>query len=177
MIAENSFGDSGFDAKLGAVNGYLANDPDNNESKSILGHVGWENDLLSIGLNGIWGNEQTASSKNSFTDRTSLALRAEYATDSDNFFGFVGFDPNGDIRGPDGRTLALTDISVWGITATLDHLLTDHLKIRGEVRYDDITKKDTSDGEFFEHSSGFSDNQVVIGAEVIYNFNAWGSDE
>ena len=222
IIAEYTFGDSGFDASFGAMNGYLANDPDNNESKSILGHVGWENDLLSIGLNGIWGNEQAASSKNSsgvvnalftidpterlsfwvnadydwidlpgdphawgvaaagrfaFTDRTSLALRAEYATDSDNFFGFVGFDPNGDIIDPDARSLALTDIRVWGITATLDHLLTDHLKIRGEVRYDDITKKDTSDGEFFEHSSGFREDQVVIGAEVIYNFNAWGSDE
>ncbi len=222
VTAEYTFGDSGFDAKLGAVNGYFANDPDNNESKSLLGHVGWENDLLSIALNGIWGNEQTASSENSsgvanllftidpterlsfwvnadydwidlpgnphawgvaaagrfaFTDRTSLALRAEYATDDDNFFGFVGFDPDGDIPGPDGSTLAATDIRVWGVTATLDHLLTDNLKIRGEVRYDDISKKDTHDGEFFENSSGFSDNQVVIGAEVIYNFNAWGSDE
>jgi Putative beta-barrel porin-2, OmpL-like. bbp2 len=222
VTAEYAFGDSGFDAKLGAVNGFFANDPDNNESKSILGHVGWENDLLSISLNGIWGNEETASSENSsgvanvlftidptdrlsfwvnadynwidlpgdphawgvaaagrfaFTDRTSLAIRAEYATDDENFFGFVGFDPDGDIPGPDGRTLALTDVRVWGVTATLDHLLTDNLKIRGEVRYDDISKKDTSDGEFFENSSGFSDDQVVIGAEVIYNFNAWGSDE
>lgn len=222
VTAEYAFGDSGFDAKLGVVNGYFANDPDNNESKSLLGHVGWENELLSIALNGIWGNEQTASSENSsgvanvlftidptdrlsfwvnadydwidlpgnphawgvaaagrfaFTDRTSLALRAEYATDDDNFFGFLGFDPDGGIPGPDGSTLAPTDVRVWGLTATLDHLLTDHLKIRGEVRYDDISKKDTDDGEFFENSTGFRDDQVVIGAEVIYNFNAWGSDD
>ena len=31
VTAEYTFGDSGFDAKLGAVNGYFANDPDNNE--------------------------------------------------------------------------------------------------------------------------------------------------
>jgi len=37
VIAEYSFGDSGFDASFGAANGHLANDPDNNESKSILG--------------------------------------------------------------------------------------------------------------------------------------------
>ncbi len=222
VIAEYAFGDSGFDAKLGAVNGYFADDPDNNGSKSILGHVGWENDLMSVGLNGIWGNEQDASSGNAsgvvnalftidptdrlsfwvnadydwidapedphawgvaaagrfaFTERTSLAIRAEYVTDDDNFFGLVGFDPNGDLIDSNDTTFALTDISVWGITATLDHLLTDHLKIRGEVRYDDVTKKSTSDDEFFDHSSGFSDDQVVIGAEVIYNFNAWGSDE
>ena len=222
VLAEYSFGDSGFDAKLGGVNGFSPNDPDNNESKSILSHVGWENDLMSIGLNGIWGNEQTASSENSsgvanllftidptdrlsfwvnadynwidvpghpyawgvaaagrfaFTDRTSLALRAEYVTDDDNFFGFVGFDQNGTIIDGNGMTLAPTDVRIWGVTATLDHLLTDHLKIRGEVRYDDIDKLDTSSREFFDGSTGFSQNQVVIGAEVIYNFNAWGSDE
>jgi hypothetical protein len=222
VLAEYTFGDSGFDATLGAVNGYLADDPDNNSTKSILGHVGWENELLSIGLNGIWGGEQTGSNGDksgvvnalftidpterlsfwvnadydwidlpgnphawgvaaagrfAFTDRTSLALRAEYVTDDDNFFGFVGFDPNADIINPDETPLALTDISVWGITATLDHLLTDNLKIRGEVRYDDVTKHGISDDEFFKGNSDYSDNQIVIGAEVIYNFNAWGSDE
>ncbi len=39
---------------------------------------------------------------------------------------------------PDGGPpVALTDIRVWGITATLNHLLTDHLMVRGEVRWDD----------------------------------------
>ena len=33
-----------------------------------------------------------------------------------------------------------TGIETWGITATLDHLLTDNLMIRGEVRYDKIDK-------------------------------------
>ncbi len=222
VTAEYAFGDTGFDAKLGVVNGYFANDPDINESKSILGHVGWENELLSIALNGIWGNEQTASSENpsgvvnavftidptdrlsfwvnadydwidvpgnpsawgvaaagryAFTDQTSLALRAEYVDDNDNYLGFVGFDPNGDILGPDDLLLAPTDVRIWGVTATLDHLLTDHLKLRGEVRYDSIHKDATSDGEFFDGSTSFSSNQVVIGAEVIYNFNSWGSDE
>ncbi len=45
---------------LGGVNGYLADDPDQNTAKSILGHVGWENDLLSVAVNGIWGGEQRA---------------------------------------------------------------------------------------------------------------------
>jgi hypothetical protein len=223
VIAEYSFGDSGFDAKLGAVNGFFANDPDNNESKSILTHFGWENDLMSIGLNGIWGNEQTASSDNAsgvanllftidptdrlsfwvnadfnwidapggppsalgvaaagrfaFTDRTSLALRAEYVDDNDNYLGFLGFNPNGDIPGPNGLLMQLTDVRIWGVTATLDHLLTDHLKLRGEVRYDAIHKDDASNGEFFDGSTSFSSDQLVIGAEVIYNFNKWGGDD
>ena len=36
--------------------------------------------------------------------------------------------------------LAAPDIEIWGITATLDHLLTDNLMVRGEVRYDRIDK-------------------------------------
>ena len=221
VIASYAFGDTGFDSSLGVVNGYEPDDPDQNSTKSVLGHVGWASDTLSVGVNGIWGGEQEGSngdqsgvvnglitfdpterwsfwingdyawidaSENPYgwgvaaagrfavTDRTGIALRAEYVTDNDNFFGFGGFDDLGEFINPDGSLAVPTDIRVWGVTATVDHLLTDNLKIRGEVRWDTISK-DGIDDEFFKGSNDFSDNQVVLGAEVIYNFNAFGSDD
>jgi hypothetical protein len=221
VIASYEFGDTGFDSSFGVANGFLEDDPDQNSAKSILGHVGWANDLLSVAVNGIWGGEQEGSSGDksgvvnglitldpnerwsfwinadyawidasqnpygwgvaaagrfAITDRTGIALRAEYVTDNDDFFGFGGLDDNGDfIDGEDGSLLVPTDIQVWGVTATVDHLLTDNLMIRGEVRWDNISKDDVDD-EFFKGNDDYSDNQVVLGAEVIYNFNAFGAE-
>jgi hypothetical protein len=214
IIAEYSFGDTGFDASLGGVNGFFPDDPDINDAKSILGHLGWENDSLSVGVNGMWGGETegfdgdelgivngvvtwqpterlgfwvngdylwqddtsgdawgvAAAGRFGITDRTGIALRGEYVADSDQFLGLVGFD------GTDPDLLVTTGIEVWGITATLDHLLTDHLMIRGEVRYDNIDKDDTDNDEFFEDSDDFSEDQIVLGAQVIYNFTKFGGE-
>ena len=57
--------------------------------------------------------------------------------------------------------------------------------IRGEVRWDNVRHSgSTSNGEFFhgsldnsESDFGLKSNQVVIGAEVVYNFNAFGGDD
>ena len=221
VIASYEFGDSGFDSSFGVANGYLEDDPDQNNAKSILGHVGWANDTMSFAVNGIWGGEQLGTSDNAsgvvngvitldpnerwsfwingdyawidasgnpygwgvaaagrfaVTDRTGVALRAEYVADNDNFFGFGGFDDFGNFINPDGSLAFATDIKVWGVTATVDHLLTDNLMIRGEVRWDNIDKQGNNQ-EFFKGSSDYSSNQVVLGAEVIYNFNAFGSDD
>jgi hypothetical protein len=219
ILANYAFGDSGFDATIGGVNGYFPDDPDRNDAKSILWHFGWGNDRITAGVNGIWGGEQTAFDGNEsgvvngvlsmtvndrfgfwinadydwidadgdpnawgvaaaarfgITDRTGIALRAEYVTDSDQYLGFTGeFDPATDAF----RTVG---VNIMGITATLDHLLTDNLMIRGEVRYDRIDKDNGSNDEFFQNSSNdgpeLSPDQIVLGVEAIYNFDKFGGD-
>jgi hypothetical protein len=216
LIAEYGFGDTGFDVKAGVVNGYFPDDPDINDAKSVLGHVGWSNDTVSIGGNVIWGGENqgfdggeggtangvltlqaterlafwvngdyawlddedaagwgvAAAARFSITERTGISLRGEYVADVDEYLGFVGFTDDGF----GNEILADTGIEVWGLTLTLDHLLTDHLMIRGEVRYDDINKDDTDNDEFFEDSEDFDSDQIVLGAQVIYNFNKFGGE-
>jgi len=218
ITAGYAFGDSGFDAMIGGVNGFLPDDPDRNDAKSILGHLGWSNETVIVGVNGIWGGENTAfdggetglidavvkikasdrlgfwingdyawldesddaawgiaaAGRFGITDRTGISLRGEYVADVDARLGFFGITDDGTGTGTD--TLALTGIDTWGITATVDHLLTDHLMIRAEARYDNINKDDTDNEEFFEDSDDFDSDQIVIGAEVIYNFNKFGGE-
>ena len=228
VSAGYAFGDTGFDVRGGVVNGYRPNDPDNNESKSIIGHVGWANETLSVGVNGLYGNENTASSEHAMTavngvvqfnptdrlslyvngdytdaanngngkawgvatggrfgitDRTGISLRGEYVADNNIFFpGLVAFDNGTTPFGP--QTLSLTDVKIFGITATVDHLLTDQLMVRGEVRWDNFRHSgSTSNGEFFngsldngESDLGLKANQVTLGAEVVYNFNKFGGE-
>jgi hypothetical protein len=236
VSAGYTFGDTGFDVMGGVVNGYTPNDPDNNESKSVIGHIGWANETLSVGVNGIYGNENTASSENALTvingvvqfnptdrlalfvngdyadaanngigkawgvatggrfavtDRTGVSIRGEYVADNNNFLGFCSL-PNSDFvfGSADGCTSSFdedfvaTDVKIFGITATVDHLLTDQLMVRGEIRWDNIRHSDnTGNGEFFngslddsESDLGLKSNQVVLGAEVVYNFNKFGGE-
>jgi len=218
ITAGYTFGDSGFDAMIGGVNGFLPDDPDRNDAKSILGNVGWANDSVSVDVSGIWGGENTgfdggetglvdavvklkasdrlafwingdyawlddsdnaawgvaAAGRFGITDRTGISLRGEYVADVDEYLGFVGI--TGDNGGLGFDTLADTGIDTWGITATVDHLLTDHLMIRAEARYDNINKDDTDNDEFWENSDDIQEDQIVIGAEVIYNFNKFGGE-
>jgi hypothetical protein len=208
IMAEYAFGDTGFDVAAGAVNGFLPDSPDRNEAKSAIGHVGWENDSVSIALNGIYGAEtagddgddtgvanavlnvdlterlafwinadyafDTGSDDNAwgvaaatrfgFTDRTGVALRGEYVSDKDRFLGFL--DEDGILTGTD----------VWGLTLTLQHLLTDHLQVRGEVRYDNVNHDNGENDEFFADSDELEQDQIVVGADVIYNFNKFGGE-
>jgi hypothetical protein len=224
ILASYAFGDSGFDAAIGGVNGFRPDDPDRNDAKSVLGHLGWAGDNVTVGLNGIYGAENTgqdghetgvvnalvklnaterlafwlngdyawqhesdaaawgvaAAGRFGITDRTGISLRGEYVADVDGFLGFVGQDPLGTIPLGDGSFGSFTGIETWGITATVDHLLTDNLMIRGEVRYDNINKDSTNNDEFFQNSSddGFNldNDQLVLGVEAIYNFNKFGGE-
>jgi len=227
VTAGYTFGDSGFDAMFGGVNGFTPNDPDNNSGKSVIGHLGWANETLSVGVNGIYGPENTASNSNDrtvlngvvkfnptdrlalfvngdyataanqgnakawgvstggrfgITDRTGISLRGEYVADNGNYLNFSSF-PNSD-SSDFGEGTVPTDVKIFGITTTVDHLLTDQLMIRGEVRWDNIRHSDnTSNGEFFhagidnnQSDLGLSSNQVTLGAEVVYNFNKFGGE-
>jgi hypothetical protein len=225
VTAGYAFGDTGFDVMGGVVNGFVPNDPDNNESKSLVGHLGWASETLSIGVNGIYGNENDASSENArsvinglvtfnpsdrlalyvngdyatqanegnakawgvatggrfgITDRTGISLRGEYVADNGGYLNFGGFESDS-VSG--FRTFVPADVKIFGITATVDHLLTDQLMVRGEVRWDNVRNSDTSNGQFFDGSLDYSQtdlglksNQVVVGAEVVYNFNKFGGE-
>ncbi len=88
-------------------------------------------------------------------ERTGVALRAEWV-DLNDFFG----------RG--------NDLSVWGVTSTVDYKLTDSLMVRGELRYDDIP----DGGDLFVNDKSFGvgiadfskEEQLAAGVEVIYTF-------
>jgi hypothetical protein len=245
-------GESGFDWGLGGANGFLQDDADVNDRKTVLGHLGWASDTFSVGVNGIWGGEQTGfdgdesgvvnllvrwnpserfgmyvngdfgwlddpscsgaydsggtlavpgsvfcgdlspddddddqdpmgwgvslAGRFGITDRTGIALRGEYVEDQDGFFGFTALS--------DSFVVAITpaEVRVWGVTATVDHLLTDHLMVRAEARWDWMQKKnelidfdddldeDFNDDEFFENDDFFDDleeHQIVVGLSCI----------
>ena len=77
-------------------------------------------------------------------------MRVEYVTAEDSFLGAA-----------DTRT----------VTGTVDHMLTDRLMVRGEMRYD-YSDDDTVFG-FADDAGGFSeDNQLTAMVELIYNFKA-----
>ena len=241
VTAGYAFGDTGFDVMGGVVNGFKPNDPDNNNAKSLVGHLGWANETLSVGVNGIYGAENTGNSQNArtvinglvkfnptdrlglyvngdygsqagsgnakawgvatggrfgITDRTGISLRGEYVADNDNYLGFCALpNSNFDYAGSDScqsssasdlfQAFAVeTDVKIFGVTATVDHLLTDQLMIRGEVRWDNIRHSgNTGNGEFVngsvdfnESDGGLKGNQVTLGAEVVYNFNKFGGE-
>jgi hypothetical protein len=212
-----AFGDTGFDVMVGGVNGFNPDDPDRNDAKSVIGHLGWANDTVTVGLNGIYGAEGTghdgaeggvanalikinasdrlgfyingdyrwsasgpedfedaqawgvsAAGRFGITDRTGIALRGEYLSDINRFY--FNEDFGGDFAGQ------VTGLDVWGLTATLDHLLTDHLMVRAEARYDNVNKDTGENDVFFEDSEEFENDQITVGAEVIYNFNKFGGE-
>ena len=131
----------------------------------------------SFGKNG-WG--VAAAGRFGITDRTGIALRGEYVQFDRNPAGFCGTSDSvvssAECSGISPSFLENSDTDIWGLTATLDHLLTDNLMIRAEARYDHVNKDDTDDEEFLEDSSDLDDDQIVLGAEVIYNFNKFGGE-
>jgi hypothetical protein len=236
VMGEYKFGDSGFDVKVGGVNGFALNSPDINQDKSVVWHAGWTGETVSVGLNGMWGGEVqgfdgsesgvanllvtynpserlglwlnadydwidasgspqawgvAAAGRFAITDRTGIALRGEYVTDTGHFLGFCGFTSNGSTAassscaGGAPSSFVPTDVDLWSVTGTVDHLLTDQLKVRAEVRWDTMNKSGgVSDGEFFHgsinndgNSHGLDPNQITLGAEAIYSFTKFGGGD
>jgi hypothetical protein len=219
ILAAIPFGDSGFNLQIAGVNGFLPDDPDRNDAKSVTGRLGWDSEKLHASVAGIWGAENTGQDGNQtgvvngtvrfdaterlalyvngdyawlqesdqaawgiaaagrfgITDRTGIALRGEYVTDIDQFLGF-----GGELNSTGTAFSRISGVNIWSVTATLDHLLTDNLMVRGEVRYDRMDKDNGSNDEFFQNSSnnGFelSPDQIVLGVEAVYNFNRFGGE-
>jgi hypothetical protein len=137
--------DNGIDWGIGGVNGFggpiganSQNAPDNNESKSILLHVGLTGDIGGISVQGLWGPE---SNGNDHQTRTTLdfiahakpwdsgpemAINADYAILNGNL------PSNGVIGGT--RPGAQYSPDAWGIAVYGRQAITDKLgfSLRGE---------------------------------------------
>jgi hypothetical protein len=127
------------------------------------------------------------------TDATGIALRGEYIYSNDNYLGmaspinlatiapdilFPGSGP------PPGVTLTPTpgwykeDQDLWSLTGTVDHALTEHLSIKGEVVYQrgnaNHNDNGTTSNSFFCNKSCESHtlarDQVLLGAQMTYEF-------
>ena len=86
-----------------------------------------------------------AAGRLAINDSTGIAARLEYANSNDEFESRV---------------------EVWGITATVDHMLTDNLMVRGEVRYDDAHTRIDGGRLFFDDDS----DQTTLIAQMVYTF-------
>ena len=148
--------DNGIDWGIGGVNGFggpigvnSQNSPDNNESKSILAHVGLTGDIGGISVQGLWGPETNG---NDHQTRTTLdfiahvkpwdagpeiALNADYAI------------LNGTTNTPGMRPGPQYSPDAWGAALYVRQAVTDKLgvSVRGEYVNDH--------NSFFCNQTGF----------------------
>ncbi|NNL86510.1 MAG: outer membrane beta-barrel protein [Myxococcales bacterium] len=91
-------------------------------------------------------------------DRLGLALRGEYATlESD---------------APQSLLVSSEELTLYGITGTVDYALTEDLLVRAELRYDSSDSSDTLFEDAFTNEEGLfrEDDQFIGAVEVIYTF-------
>jgi hypothetical protein len=182
----------GFDGdQAGLVNLLLNWNPSDRFSMYLNGDFAWMDSPNETNLNPkAWG--VSLAGRYAITDRTGFALRGEYVQDVDGFILQNG--RSGGLRASvcpgagmdgcyDGGPDRVGVDQLWSATATLDHLLTDHLMVRGEARWDfmNLGNFGGSNAIFFKNN-GHDDNfltpesrdQIVLALEVIYNFNKFG---
>lgn len=104
------------------------------------------------------------------TDAFSAAVRAEYARDKGNFFGFPGVT-----AGIPGPAVFFNDNNseVYGVTGTLAYEIVENLTIRGEIRWDRVVENmpfGLEISEFLTDTVSGSEDQVVGLAQVVYAF-------
>jgi hypothetical protein len=96
------------------------------------------------------------------SERMGIAGRFEYVEDDDFALGWL--DPEDPAAG------IFRDASIYSLTGTVDYALTGNLMVRAEVRYDDISKDNSSDDEFFDKGDDLKPEQVTAGVEIVYEF-------
>jgi hypothetical protein len=168
------FGNDGHEN--GVANGLIKWTPNERFGIYLNGDYAW----LQKSSDAAWGI--SLAGRFGITDRTGIALRGEYAQDVNRYFGFTGCGSDFGYSATGVANCGATGVETYGITATLDHLLTDQLMIRGEARYDWIRKDSGKDSEFFKNgrydiasSQNLPNDQIVVGVELIYNFNKFGT--
>jgi len=114
-----------------------------------------------------WGIATAA--RYAVTERMGVSARYEFVKDHKAYLGFQSpsdfFDPGGFFDGGDPKTSR-----IHTITGTVDYALTSNLMLRGEVRYDTMTKRNSIDNEFFDNGNDYRPDQVTAGAEIVYEF-------
>jgi hypothetical protein len=104
-----------------------------------------------------------AAGRLALSERLGVALRAEWAN--------LDFDGAG--------AASDQELEVWGLTGTVDYDLTNRLRLRGELRYDNVRSSDALFQNLFLDSPlatppvGSEDDQVVGLIEAIYSFNGF----
>jgi hypothetical protein len=135
-----------------------------------------------------------AAGRYAVTDNTGISLRGEYIYSKDNYIGLaspinlatilpdLGEAGTGILpRGGPGAIVGTApgwykeDQDLWSLTATLDHALTEHLKVKAEIAYQQGSGNHTpNDNQFFCNKScqgGYLTNrQVLLGAQMTYEF-------
>jgi opacity protein-like surface antigen len=108
-----------------------------------------------------WGLATAA--RYAISERMGIAGRFEYVADDDFALGWVDdpMDPGAGVS---------RDASIFSLTGTVDYALTSNLMVRAEVRYDDISKDNSSDDEFFDSVDDWKPEQVTAGVEIVYEF-------
>jgi Putative beta-barrel porin-2, OmpL-like. bbp2 len=145
-------------------------------------------DVLSLWLEFAWvrkfGERQTAdgdayglsaAGRYAITDETGFSTRVEYVRSTPSF-NTIGANQAAAIGG--GTATSLGNLSeIVSLTNTIDHSLTEDLKVRFEVRWDHIVDNQTQrfiNGENGPSNPGSSvssrDSQVVGLAEIYYEF-------
>jgi hypothetical protein len=106
-----------------------------------------------------WGVALTANYD--WTERLATAVRYEFVDDDGNVFAC-------------SRAAALVEdeCQIHSLTTTVSYALTDDLKVRGEMRFDDADIKGFTDQSVYNDSAGpmTDEKQVLFGVEAIYEF-------
>jgi len=106
-----------------------------------------------------WGVATAA--RYAVTERLGVSGRVEWVGDNNGFVGWLNPD---DVFGP------TRSADIWGLTGTVDYSLTSNLMLRAEVRYDNITKHNSDDREFWNDGVQLEPDQTTAGVELVYEF-------
>jgi hypothetical protein len=168
---------------VGTIDVLLTADPTENFSAWLNFDYKW----IDAGNPSAWG--VTLAGRYAFTEKLGFALRGEYVQSQGGSSGLGGpLDvvmpvPIGNSR----------DVDIWGITGTLDYLITDNLTLKAELRYDYIDAnpsarcfnytntaggggcsnqfiRNTDSTEGLDFGAFTRRSQVATGLELVYQF-------
>jgi hypothetical protein len=142
------------EARRGIVNLLFKMNPTEQLSFYVNYDYSW-NDGDYDGVGGAAGHGVSVAGRYAITEKLGAAVRAEYVKVDKGF-------------------LFSDDGTLWGLTGTVDYALTDHLTVRGEIRWDQGSLTGAPNDLFISDSGqGYvytEDDQAVIGVEAIYRF-------
>jgi hypothetical protein len=110
-----------------------------------------------------WG--LSTAGRYAITERLGISGRFEFVKDNGGFGSFLNLN-----LPPLSLLLPPRESTIYSLTGTVDYALTNNLTVRGEVRFDDVTKRNAGDFEFFDKGGDYRAEQVTTGMEIVYEF-------
>jgi hypothetical protein len=147
--------------KTGIVDLVVNWDPSENLSTYLNFDYLWTTDSKSASGSGNDSDPQgygiAMAGRYAISETWGFALRGEYLRSEDNLI----------YGGGSGK-----DQDLWSLTSTFDHMLTDNLQVKAEVRYEQGKMDGSSDNVFYLDGAGAAKekSQVLVGTEVSYRF-------